>query len=258
MRASKTPILINGAPWLLDFRRRLSREFDWEIAEDMESPAAYFQGYDPLVAWSEWFSRIGYRDYADAEAEIERDAKENARQHQVSAQPDLTLTNLLSSEGAIQLPVPFLKTSDHFCLLSSLLYAGFGAVETRRFHGDKVFLKNVPSVGARHGIEAYVSVDGECYYYDCERHRLFPAAYQADLRSGEIDIVFRPELYMWRYQTAACLVDVYLDLGHILGALSMVAALYDTSLTSSFADAVPVDLINAVHLQRIAVVGFHS
>jgi len=257
MRASKTPILINGSPWLLDFRRRSSREFDWEIAEHLEVPEAYFQAYDPLTTWFEWFSRIGYRDYTDAEAEIERDAEENVRQHQVSVQPDLTLTQRLSSEGSIQLPVPFLKTADQFCILSSLLYAGFGVVETRKFHGDTIFLKNVPSVGARHGIEAYVSLDDGRYYYDCEQHRLFSAGYRGDLRSGQIDIVFRPEVYMWRYQTAACLADVYLDLGHILGTLSMVASLYDTSITSRSAEAAPVDLINAVHLQRIAVDGFH-
>ncbi len=116
--------------------------------------------------------------------------------------------------------------------LSHLLFLAFGALRESTFLGVlKRLLKPVPSMGARHPLEAYLLVgEGACigagvYHYEVMHSALTRIAPpDASIAPGitlVITAVF--ERSQWRYRHNFAYKDVLHDLGHATGTVKMTA-----------------------------------
>ncbi|MFF9425105.1 SagB/ThcOx family dehydrogenase [Streptomyces sp. NPDC014746] len=135
--------------------------------------------------------------------------------------------------------------------VARLLLSGFGHLRTASFLAlFDVVLKPVPSKGARHPFDAYITVgQGAAWVGLAEgAYRYVPSLHalecldapSPDERSGDgqdetegvgliVTAVF--ERVQWRYREPAGYRDLYLDLGHVTGTLGAVAEDVRLSLT---------------------------
>lgn len=228
MRPTRTLALLAGQLWMLDFRSGRALELPARMHTLLKNLEPMFSPWDEDRCWQLWHNRLRYIDY-EAEEDVQaQDARENAERHRTEAQPSLQLDELLNAGRSTPLPEPG-GDGDLCAVASTILHLSLRQQEVRRFHDDTVQIKPSPSVGARHGIEAFLSLYGRVFYYDCASHALVDIGIEADDGSVEqgmsIHLCMRAEAYMWRYQSGNCLVDVYLDGGHVIGNMALAAAL---------------------------------
>lgn len=165
---------------------------------------------------------------------------------------DLALMHAYAAKGApppivkrdpqlarIALPHPALTTAESpIERLGHLLFWGFGRLRYLEFQGYPALTKPVPSVGARHVLEAYLFVgdDGAlepgAYHYDVSDHSLEvldpgPGGGEGTLLG--VSCVF--ERMQWRYRKALRYMDIFYELGHVKTNLGAAAA--ELSLTLS-------------------------
>jgi hypothetical protein len=123
---------------------------------------------------------------------------------------------------AVQLP-------DRLTRLCALAFAANGS---REFHNHRVLLKSCPSLGGRHGIEAFIvcpqamSVTPGIHYFHPVRREFYRAA-DTNLpsqRSPHLVLSCVFERYQWRYRSGWAYYCILLDLGHILAAIELAAS----------------------------------
>lgn len=117
--------------------------------------------------------------------------------------------------------------------LSALLFWPFGVQRGASFlEVLPTFLKSVPSKGCRHPFDAFVVsrqsgvLDDGGYYYDPEHHCLHPVHNPENLDSEKglfLAVFCSFERVQWRYRQSWAYKDLYLDLGHIVETLRLVA-----------------------------------
>jgi hypothetical protein len=116
--------------------------------------------------------------------------------------------------------------------LITLAHEVFDAQAECMFHSERVHRKRVPSLGARHGltcrivrrisgsdhVEAIIRPDAATVLADSPRYDTLEGPAEVFL---VIEVEF--EKYQWRYRNGWVYQCVYLDLGHIICALRLVA-----------------------------------
>lgn len=133
----------------------------------------------------------------------------------------------------LSLPHPLL-TSDVSIVgrVGSMLFFSFGCLRDAHFYDHNIVMKTVPSNGARHPFEAYLSVkDSEhlqagLYHYDCRSHRLSYIASEPLSHASEMMLLVTCifERVQWRYRHSWSYRDVFHDLGHVVFNLRATAA----------------------------------
>lgn len=221
MRSDKTLVLINAAPWLIDFRRNRFTQLPKTIHRAITNLENLFDRFDSDGAFHVWRHAIRYKDYAEAEMILKDDAATNRDKHAHGRQPPLELVDMFKHaeetrlEGATD---PVLKACD------TLLGHSMSCLSVNTFHNDTVQLRPSPSVGARHGIDVFVQTKSGMHYYSGSRHALLHIGVTPPAKH-DIELIFvcRADVYMWRYPQGSCLLDVYFDFGHILGNVAIAA-----------------------------------
>lgn len=221
MRPDKTIVLINSVPWLLDFRRNRFTQLPKSIHRVLGRLENLFDFFDYSLAFDVWRRAIRYRNYANAEAVLEEDAESNKYKHSHGMQPALELSEMFGDAAEKTLAGssdPILSACD------IVLNHSMASLGTHSFHADTIQLRPSPSVGARHGIDVLVHIGTDTYYYSGSRHSLLHIGEKNNL-GVDLAMTFfcRADVYMWRYPQGSCLLDVYLDFGHILGNISISA-----------------------------------
>lgn len=228
MRPTKTLALLAGRLWMLDFRSGRALEIPARMHLLAESLEPIFSPWDEDMCWRLWHDRLRYINYAEEEDVQAQDASDNAERHRTERQPSLQLEELLNAGHCTPLPEPG-HGEGLWAVASTILNLSLRRQEVRRFHGDTIQIKPSPSVGARHGVEAFLSFEGKVFYYDCAGHALVDIGLEADDgpvgQEISIHLCMRAEVYMWRYQSGNCLVDVYLDVGHVIANMAIAATL---------------------------------
>ncbi|MBG0807934.1 hypothetical protein IY145_00615 [Methylosinus sp. H3A] len=214
--------------------------------------------FDFIEAWRHWHKAFKYADYSNYDSVINSDMAANIEKHKVATQPPLVArgsidfeSDLIWSDELVKLPVPFVYSHELLATISSILYAGFGGQKLASFHRDTVILKSVPSVGARHGIDAYVTFNQNEYYYNCVQHSLVHISGTTCNSGNErisISICFRPEIYMWRYESGQCLFDIYYDIGHVIGNMKLAAQMLNVEYVIFYSDGDDDSLISKVKI----------
>ncbi|WP_139112097.1 hypothetical protein [Acidithiobacillus thiooxidans] len=228
MRPDKVIVLLNSEPWLLDFKRNRFTRVPRGVHRLVKTLSSLFGQFDTTRSFRLWHHAIRYLDYnSDAEKILIEDARANREKHQVEQQPSLQIDKYLERKAAVNFnDLSDTNTTDStLYVCSALLHASLRRAGLRKFHYDTVQIKPVPSVGARHAIEAFVQWKGMLLYYDCARHVLVNteeniAKQDVALR---IHLVPRVGVYMWRYPYGSCLLDLYFDVGHVVGNLALAA-----------------------------------
>lgn len=116
--------------------------------------------------------------------------------------------------------------------LSHLLFYCFGQLREFQMLSLKSLLKCVPSLGARHGLEAYIAnyddsimLPKGIFHYGVKDHQLIKIADLKDEKISHlllfITVVF--DRYQWRYRHSWNYKDIYYDLGHVIGQLKAIA-----------------------------------
>lgn len=255
MRSSRSFALLNSSAWSFDFRRNNRVELPREFIELFYDSPQIFQPWKDFDNWRLWHKKVLYKDYSDEKNVLAEDQRENELKHAEKDQPPLLNERLLALAKRVRkLPEPLSREEHTDSALSNVLFFAFGAVELRKFHSDIVQLKNVPSVGCRHGIDVVYCEDGSVFYYSSLEHELLEIEAPDLLIPGTntLRIFFRPSVYMWRYETSACLIDVYFDLGHVLSVLGFATHLYGVSLSELRTKVSP----GAIDLDFIELVSF--
>src|SRR5690606_36606111 len=131
--------------------------------------------------------------------------------------------------------VELATASDRLRVLAALAHQVFDSRGSERFHHESIDKKLVPSIGARHGLGAYlygrvagfegeqwvrVKTDGTNMAVRPSKSKLFC---QVDARDEHMLICVNFERYQWRYRSAWVYQCIYLDLGHALAALKLLA-----------------------------------
>lgn len=219
LNSTKSFVLLNKSILYNNFKKDLSVYIDKNWITEVNYLSLFNDfSFDDSIA--SLHKKVKFFDYTNYNSLIEKDYNINLKKHIISKQPELTL-----GEFGVKLDnidVRFLK-------LFSLV---FGAKAIVNFHKDKVFLKNVPSVGARHGIELLYLREKILYYFN----PIFKEFFKFEIPVNEFEgdnlyiIAIRPEVYMWRYDTSYCMFDIYYDIGHILGCLSLLAYLKNMNI----------------------------
>ncbi|WP_002628669.1 SagB/ThcOx family dehydrogenase [Cystobacter fuscus] len=125
--------------------------------------------------------------------------------------------------------------------LGVLLFWSFGRLRQATFLDVLTMqFKPVPSLGARHPLEAYVCVaEGACipegtYHYDPIAHALEQLDTRADVpfEAGQVlltvSVIF--ERFQWRYRDKWIYKDLFHEIGHVQGNLHLVADEYSLKL----------------------------
>lgn len=182
-----------------------------------------------------------YTDYTDLDVALEADQKTMAVFSAEEAQPAVRLTYPTGQSVTLRrYALPPALTCSPVEAMGYLLFAGFGLLENGEFHGLPCLRKVVPSVGARHGLEAFVvASDSDAtisglWHYDPTEHALIHIDSQPILeRADEFSIVVSVilERYMWRYRHAWAYRDVFFDFGHVLANLKIAAERIGRELT---------------------------
>lgn len=89
------------------------------------------------------------------------------------------------------------------------MFLGIFIITNKKIHTDKVMLKCAPSLGARHGVDLYVQIDNELYYYDSLLHCLLFDTATTKSNFIKFHITFNPSIYMWRYKHSTCIYDIF-------------------------------------------------
>jgi hypothetical protein len=141
-------------------------------------------------------------------------------------------------------------------MLSVLAHQVFDSRFCERFHHDLVDKKLIPSIGARHGLVAYLNgyvagfygMQWVCINVDGTNTIISPLGEDFGCRGAVSHecmlICVKFECYQWRYRNGWVYQCVYLDLGHALAALKLLAEMQGCSLTFKHASA------NAMGIKR--------
>lgn len=178
-----------------------------------------------------------YVDYA-ADDVYENDAR--AMQARTTASPPPPLTKTLGAEPAVPLWHPALGFgATMFERFGSFLFSFMGTMRVGSFLGVlPVLLKTVPSNGARHPFELFVSVgDGLAlprglWHYDTLRHRLLalpaetPYAAVAPASTVNLSFFVDYERVQWRYRESWDMHEILHDFGHLQANLKLAAPGY--------------------------------
>jgi hypothetical protein len=220
MRSDKTIVVLNGVPWLVDFRRGRLTKLDAELARHRPALDRAFGEFDWLSSLMEWLRLVKYVDYSDEKSAEEDDRKKNLERHESGRQPD---TRICYGQQFSRINLGHLDwhVPTDLVACAMILHFSFRAIHSRRFLSDAVPLKCNPSVGARHGIDVVVARSGIEFYYDCVDHSLvrLGSAPETLRKSTAFLLLLRPEVYSWRYPQSSVMFDVYLDIGHAIGNL---------------------------------------
>lgn len=117
--------------------------------------------------------------------------------------------------------VPYSFRNDNFSFLSSVIFSCFTITNIRNFYDDKVAVKNVPSVGPRHGIELHLEFNVILYYYDPVYNLLYDVNILDFSNVIKFFLRFRTDIYMLCY-LVQCFIDIYFYISHILGNINMI------------------------------------
>jgi hypothetical protein len=218
MRSDKTIVVLNGVPWLLDFRRGRLTKLDAELARHRPALDRAFGEFDWLSSLMERFRLVEYVDYCDEKSAEEADREQNRKRHESGRQPDARIC-YGQQFSRINLSHLDWDAPTDLVACAMILQFSFHVIHFRRFFSDTVPLKCNPSVGARHGIDVVVARSGIEFYYDCVDHSLVRLG-SAPEPLREITaflLMLRPEVYLWRYPQSSVVFDVYLDIGHAVG-----------------------------------------
>lgn len=163
-------------------------------------------------------------DYADPQA-LSKDAQDMRAYARESAhvQP--------SGRRACAHPcgVPTLRVEEH--LLVDLAQQVFVADSRVRFFDQQVSRKLVPSIGARHGLNCHAVVAGA----DEGQVHLLEIREDGEVVASDWPVATRPpwlpalligvdyERYQWRYRSGWVYQCIYLDLGHVVAAMRLLA-----------------------------------
>jgi hypothetical protein len=158
--------------------------------------------------------------------------------------------------------------SDGLRMLATLAHQVFDSRGSEHFHHELVEKKLIPSIGARHGLGAYlygrfngfegaqwvrVKTDGT---HMAIRSSKSTSVSQEDACDEHMLICVNFERYQWRYRSAWVYQCVYLDLGHALAALKLLAHRQGCSLTFKHARCDAMDAKRALEnepLIRVAI-----
>lgn len=203
-----------------------------------------------------------YVDYASAQV-LDDDLERMNGYRQGGAPPPVRKR----FEGAprLGLPHPATGAADGYAArLGHLLFWAFGELREGRFFDMPMLFKAVPSMGARHALEAYLELPeglelaAGLYHYDVAAHAL--------ARLGERGPAGRPTLYVaavferfqWRYRSSVSYKDVLHDLGHAQANLKRVGGELGFALRAVAApEALPhlpplfEDCLAAYHLEDL-------
>lgn len=186
-----------------------------------------------------------YWDYADAEA-FRKDARDMARYEHEGPESPLWAVDLeVASAPSLG---PDAKK------LFTLAHQVFDSQYSERFHHELVHKKIIPSLGARHGINCYLS-----YFDERLRRRAllaigpdgadyFPpagAVSSSNLAENCLVICAHFDRYQWRYRNGWVYQCILLDVGHALAALRVCAKNLSVALTFEQA---PEELLNEMNL----------
>lgn len=107
----------------------------------------------------------------------------------------------------------------------------FSFTDRARFHHQQVGRRVVPSIGARHGLTCHIVRDAQGLQACCTRmedNGALSECSEMDFASPEslpaLLVSVRFEHYQWRYRTGWILQCIYLDLGHAVAAIRLLAA----------------------------------
>lgn len=180
-----------------------------------------FNEFNPDYSLFMYHKKVKFFDYKDEAKVMEMDSIENSEQHKIKNQPTLALYS--NESDTINFSSKNLKFIADFV---------FGVREIVGFHEDTVALKNVPSVGARHGISLFQNLN-QLYYYNPIIKELIKTPEVIGNKHG-LFICLRPEVYMWRYKTSYCLFDIYYDIGHIVGCINIIELVKNKEIRTRF------------------------
>lgn len=218
---SKSFLLINKKLIYNNFKKDIQVVLDksWLNKDNYKS---LFNKFDTNYSLYLYHKKVKFFDYAN-ESEIRKlDYLENLELHKIKTQPSLALYE----EANDELPI----TDNTIQFIAEFV---FGMQKIVRFHQDDVFLKNVPSVGARHGISLFYQSSKKLFYFNPIKKKLVKTPELT--RDGDKWLIcLRPEVYMWRYKTSYCIFDIYYDIGHIVGCINLLNLFVLKNINISF------------------------
>lgn len=180
-----------------------------------------------------------FADYAEDNT-LTRDAEQMLEYTHESVPPPLFL--LHHTNEAVSLAPGQLSPGNLEETISFLLLAGFGYFGKRRFHNHQVLKKLVPSLGGRHGLEAYLDVRGYepirsgLYHYSVAEHALHllaPQEAESATISKRLTLIVACvfDRYQWRYRNSWAYRCIWFDVGHVIETLRWVCDAANWNLT---------------------------
>ncbi|MDO3664897.1 hypothetical protein [Acinetobacter higginsii] len=212
LNSTKSFFIINSSLVYTNFIKDISVKMDksWFIKSNYH---IFFNNFDADKSLFFYHKRVKFVDYSDYEDAVLKDSIRNKIKHLYLSQPALINENV--DENLI------LDLGD--CILSKRIEINlsFSSKKIVKFHSDLVFLKNVPSVGARHGVDLFYY---KKFFYNfnpiSREFNLYNFFTKTKFRENIFFISIRPEVYMWRYNNSYCYYDVFYDIGHVIGCFS--------------------------------------
>lgn len=173
---------------------------------------------------------VVHADYsANTIAQYDNDLMQSFRQDEQSP----SIYKEFISQDVINLTHPAVSTAcTGVSRLSHLLFYCFGKLREFPMLSLKSLLKCVPSLGARHGLEAYIAnfednniLPKGIFHYAVRNHQLIKIADLKNVKKASmllcITVIF--ERYQWRYRHSWNYKDIFFDLGHVMGQLKAIA-----------------------------------
>lgn len=201
--------IINGEIKYFNFKKNTIIDIskDWLQLENYES---IFNKFNESESTFHFHKLVKFVDYSNYDKIINEDLKKNIEKHKKYEQPKTTLD------------FNFRKVKEFNSNFEKLIFTTtFECISKRKFHNDNILLKNIPSVGARHGIELFYNSNG-LYNFNPIFKKLSLTKKTIHSLENQYTLVIRPDVYMWRYNTSYCLFDIYYDIGHIIGNLKII------------------------------------
>lgn len=208
-------------------------------------------------------SNVSYADYSKSTVS-ELDSSIMKQYIEIDRQPPLTKHWLFKKSLAVELldgasiEKPVLAAK-----ISNMLRLVFGVQARFRYLGlFDVFLKSVPSKGARHPFEAYIvdglgefATDPKVYYYHPERHALAPLKPQNLPLPAAVCLVvtIRFERIHWRYRHSWAYKDLFFDIGHLIFQIKTVAKYWGLSLYDVQLEEAVHDLFSATMVEELVL-----
>lgn len=177
-----------------------------------------------------------YLDYSK-EAPLEEDRRQ--METYAELEPPPPLKNDYPNAPKIRLTHPAVaRRETEETRVAALLFWGFGRLQTRSFHGHPVYQKPVPSNGARHPLNAYLSVGEDSgtfarglYHYDPETHALDHLNEKPQAVGLYLILTATYEREQWRYRHSWSYKDIHFDVGHTQATLHYAAHYLKMKLT---------------------------